>query len=289
MNVTAGDFELLKDEELVSQAKEGERRALEILLKRYQAFIYNVAWKMVVSPQDAEDVMQEVIIKVITNLSRFEGRSAFRTWIYRITINHMLSMKKQNLEQRVSDFSDHQQALANIPDRAMTAAEELEMSEYVEEVKIRCMSAVLLCLNREQRLVYIVGDLLKLNHNMGAELFDISRDNFRQRLARARKDLYSYLNRQCGLINKNNPCRCSKKTKHMVENGQVDKNSLQFNIKTRKKFYEIAQERYSEAFGRIEEEYDKLYGHHPYNEELDIKVIHEILKDVEIRQLFNLN
>lgn len=289
MNLSAGDFELLKDEELVHQAREGERRALEILLKRYQAFIYNVAWKMVANPQDAEDVMQEVIIKVITNLSRFEGRSAFRTWIYRITINHMLSMKKQSLEQRVSDFPDHQQALANIPDKAMTAAEEIEMAEYVEEVKIRCMSAVLLCLNREQRLVYIVGDLLKLNHNMGAELFGISKDNFRQRLSRSRKDLYSYLNRQCGLVNKSNPCRCNKKTKHMVENGQVDKNSLQFNLKTRKKFYEIAQETYSEAFGRIEEEYDKLYGEHPYKEDLDIKVIHEILKDVEIQQLFNLN
>ena len=289
MKRNAGDFEILTDEELVIQAKDGERRALEILLERYQAFIYNVAWKMVANPQDAEDVMQEVIIKIITNLARFEGRSAFKTWIYRITINHMLKMKKQSLEHRLTDFDDHSTILASIPDQEMTHAEKLEMAELVEEVKIRCMSGVLLCLSREQRLIYIVGDLLKLNHNVGAELFEISRDNFRQKLRRARKDLYSYMNRQCGLINKSNPCRCNKKTKTMVANGLVDKQGLQFNIQTRKKFYQLAQERYSDAFDRMEEEYDKLFGEHPFKEEFDIKVINEILKDVEIQQLFNLN
>lgn len=282
-------IELLKDEELVEQAKEGERRALEILLERYQAFIYNVAWKMVVNPQDAEDVMQEVIIKVITNLARFEGRSTFKTWIYRITLNHLLSMKKKPTEERVVDFSDHKKALDNIPNQDLTEIEKFEMADYVEEVKIRCMSAVLLCLNREQRLIYIVGDLLKVNHNLGAELFEISKDNFRQKLRRARKDLYSYLNKQCGLVNKANPCRCNKKTKAMVENGLVDDRGLQFNLETRKKFHQIAKERYKEAYDRIDEQYDKLYGLHPYKEDFDTQVIHEILKDVKIQHLFNLN
>jgi len=289
MDLSSGKTELLKDEELVEQAKEGDRRALEILLERYQAFIYNVAWKMVGNPPDAEDVTQEVIIKVITNLARFEGRSAFKTWLYRIAVNHMLSMKKRGPENKLHNFSDHKTLLENIPDMEMSEAEKFEMADYVEEVKIRCMSGVLLCLDREQRLVYIVGDLLKLNHSLGAELFKISKDNFRQRLRRARKDLFSYMNKQCGLVNKSNPCRCNKKTKAMVANGLVDERGLQFNIETRKKFYQIAQERYEDAFTRIEDEYDRIFGLHPYKEEFDTQVINEILKDVEIQHLFNLN
>lgn len=289
MEHSSEKIELLTDEELVEKAKEGYRRALEILLERYQAFIYNVAWKMVVNPEDAEDVRQEVIIKVITNLSRFEGRSKFKTWIYRITVNHLLTMKKRAREEQVKSFSDHKNALENIPSQDLSEAEKFELAEYIDEIKIRCMSAVLLCLNREQRLIYIVGDLLKVNHKLGAELFDISKDNFRQRLSRARKDLFSYLNKQCGLVNKSNPCRCSKKTKSMVANGLVDEKGLQFNIETRQKFHQIAKERYEKAYDRIDEKMDKLYGLHPYKEEFDTQVINEILKDVEIQHLFNLN
>jgi RNA polymerase sigma factor (sigma-70 family) len=49
---------------------------------------------MTLSPFDAEDVTQEVLIKVITKLSQFKGKSNFRTWLYRITFNHFLKMKK---------------------------------------------------------------------------------------------------------------------------------------------------------------------------------------------------
>lgn len=282
-------IELLTDEELVEKAREGVRRALEVLFERYQAFIYNVAWKMLHNPDDAEDARQEVILKVITNLAKFEGRSAFKTWIYRITINHILSLKKKNLEGRVQGFQDHKAALDNIPDQEISETEKFEMADYIEEIKIRCMSAVLLCLDREQRMIYIVGDLLKINHNLGAELFEISKDNFRQKLRRARKDLSSYLNKQCGLVNKNNPCRCSKKTKTMVANGLVDERGLQFNIETRKKFHQIAKERFEKAYDRIDEQVDKLYGLHPYKDKFDTQVVQEILKDVEIQHLFNLN
>src|ERR1700724_2147858 len=68
------------DAELVEQAKNGDRAALEKLVLRHQAWIYNVAIRMVFHPQDAEEVTQEVLVKVITKLSTFKGESKFRTW-----------------------------------------------------------------------------------------------------------------------------------------------------------------------------------------------------------------
>src|SRR5688572_2239587 len=65
-----------EDFELVRRAKNGDRDALERLILRHQAWIYNIAVRMVFQPQDAEEVTQEVLIKVITKLSTFKGESA---------------------------------------------------------------------------------------------------------------------------------------------------------------------------------------------------------------------
>jgi DNA-directed RNA polymerase specialized sigma24 family protein len=67
--------------ELVRRAKNGDRDALERLVLRHQAWIYNLAVRMVFQPQDAEEVTQEVLIKAVTRLSTFQGESKFRTWL----------------------------------------------------------------------------------------------------------------------------------------------------------------------------------------------------------------
>ena len=79
------------DDFLVNEAKTGNRKALEKLLLKHQPYIYNIAWRMVRQPGDAEDLTQEVNVKIITKLSEFQGRSSFRTWLYRIAMNHFLN------------------------------------------------------------------------------------------------------------------------------------------------------------------------------------------------------
>ena len=71
-----------RDQELVRLAKEGRRDALEDLVLRHQAWIYNLALRMVHHPEDAKDATQEVLVKLFTRLSTFDGRSSLRTWLY---------------------------------------------------------------------------------------------------------------------------------------------------------------------------------------------------------------
>jgi hypothetical protein len=63
---------------------------------------------------------------------------------------------------------------------------------------------------------------------VGAELLDLSRDNFRQKLARARRDLCNFMQGKCGLVNSSNPCRCAKKTQGFVQLGYIDPQNLLF-------------------------------------------------------------
>ncbi|MBR9804078.1 RNA polymerase sigma factor, partial [bacterium] len=93
------------DLSLIEQARNGSRAALEKLILRHQAWIYNIAIRMVFHDQDAEEVTQEVLIKAITRLDSFQGKSQFRTWLYRITANHVLNMKRRGGEVQAQSFS----------------------------------------------------------------------------------------------------------------------------------------------------------------------------------------
>src|SRR4030095_7673642 len=105
-----------EDVELVERARNGDREALELLVLRHQAWIYNIAVRMVFQPQDAEEVTQEVLVKVITRLASFRGESKFRTWLYRIVANHVLNMRRRAAEAVAPTFVAYGAALDGTPD-----------------------------------------------------------------------------------------------------------------------------------------------------------------------------
>jgi DNA-directed RNA polymerase specialized sigma24 family protein len=86
-NPLADDAPADADRDLVERAQRGSRDALEQLVTRHQRWIYNIVLRMIYLPQDAEDITQEILIKLITKLSTFKGDSRFRTWLYCIVVN----------------------------------------------------------------------------------------------------------------------------------------------------------------------------------------------------------
>ena len=277
------------DYELITQAREGSKIALETLIKKHQHYIYNVALKMTLSPFDAEDVTQEVLIKVITNLAQYKGESNFRTWLYRITFNHFLKMKKVWLEDYITSFDQYGSELGQMPDVNLSDLEKAEMKEQIQEANFSCMSGMLLCLDREQRLVYVLGEIFGVDHTIGSQMLEISKDNFRQRLSRARKDLYNFMNNKCGLVNKSNPCRCDRKTKSFIKAGWVDKDKMKFNTSYLKKINEEIPQKAEDLCDLTEVEYGQLFRNHPFQEKGHYeKVFSNILTDERLSNLFNL-
>jgi RNA polymerase sigma factor (sigma-70 family) len=214
----------------VRLAQAGSREALEALVGRHQRWIYNLVLRMVYLSQDAEDATQEILIKLMTKLSTFQGSSSFRTWLYRIACNHVLNMKRGRAEERRWTFVEYGAALDGTPDRELPdpSAVPADVRLLVEEAKIGCTSGMLLCLDREQRLIYVLGAIFAVTDGVGADVMGISRDAFRQKLSRARRDLHRFMHGQCGLINPANPCRCARKTRGFMEAGFVDPANLLF-------------------------------------------------------------
>ena len=131
------NYDHTKDMELIHQALEGSSKALENLVKKHQHYIYNIALKMVLSPFDAEDITQEVLIKMVTKLGQFQGKSNFRTWLYRITFNHFLKMKKYWLEDTITSFEGYGQDLDRMEDIDLTPEQQIAQKELIKEAKGR--------------------------------------------------------------------------------------------------------------------------------------------------------
>lgn len=280
------------DSVLVEQAIGGDRAALEKLVLRHQAWVYNIAVRMVFRPQDAEEVTQEVLVKVITKLSTFKGESTFRTWLYRIAANHVLNMKRRWAETRTTTFADYGAAIDGTPELDLPDPKSVpvEVPLLVVEAKNSCTMGMLLCLDRKQRLIFTLGAILGASDTVGAGVLEMSTDNFRQSLARARRDLHSFMNNQCGLVNQNNPCRCPKKTQGFIEAGHVDPHHLVFVPKHVERVRDVAPETVREIEDLVERQHVAIYRDHPFLQPPDqVGWLRRMLESADLREALQLN
>lgn len=289
-NPLSSTYSEAKNRELVLASLEGNREALDELVHIHQPFIYNVAWKMAHDPNDAMDLTQETLLKVITKLAQFNFKSSFRTWLYRIVVNEFLQSKRRKMEKVVTSFENLGNQLDSIPNPDLTTEEELTYAELSREMQLRCLSGMLMCLNREQRLIYILGDTFGIDHKLSAEIFNLSPQNFRVKLHRARKDLYNYMNNKCGLVNPDNPCRCPKKAKALKEMGKLDENSMRFNVGYQHQIADYVEEEHVQVREMLVEKVNKLYRAHPIKTKFKKEtLISEILNDEDILKYFGKN
>ena len=279
-----------EDRELVRRAQGGHREALEQLITRHQGWIYNIALRMVYLPEDAEDATQEILIKVITKLSTFEGRSRFSTWLYRLVVNHILNLKRGRAEGAGWTFRRYGDSLDATPDMDLpdpgTVPADLKL--LVDEARIGCTTGMLLCLDRDQRLIYVLGEIFGVTDAIGAELLEISRTNFRQKLARARRDLHSFMQGQCGLVNVANPCRCARKTQGFAQAGYLDPGKLLFARDRVTRVREVAEKKCDEL-DALDVAYGEIHRDHPFLEPPDfVAALRSLITRTEFKRTLEL-
>lgn len=92
----------MSEQQLVEKAKNGDTKAFEELIRRTQTNIYNLGLRLLGNKEDAADLLQETYIKAYENLDRFEGRSSFSTWLYRIATNNALMKLRKEKGKKIS-------------------------------------------------------------------------------------------------------------------------------------------------------------------------------------------
>lgn len=190
---------MITDDELVKRAREGDNEALEELVTRYEVRVYNLVFRMLGNREDAEDALQDTFMNVIRALSRFEARSSFSTWLYRIAANSALTKlrKRGRKDKSESEFleevySVQQQARgqtllpdwSSSPDRALLSGEARRvLDEAIEE------------LPEAYRVVFVLRDIENLSAAEVAEVLELSVPAVKSRLHRARLFLRNHLSR----------------------------------------------------------------------------------------------
>jgi len=198
MLMTVADKKLLEvmpDEEVVRRVLDGETALFELIMRRYNQRLYRVARAILRDDAEAEDVMQDAYVRAYGHLSQFAGRSQFATWLTRIAIHEALARvqrRKKTDQLGANEWHDGEGEM-NIPATALNPEEQLSASELG-----RALESAILSIPEQYRLVLMIRDVAQLSTTETASALDLSEENVKVRLHRARAMVRKNLFTQAG-------------------------------------------------------------------------------------------
>ena len=181
----------MSEQELLEAAKNGDQTAFAQLVEANQTMVYNLAYRMTGSPEDAADLTQEAFLNAWRGLARFGGQSAFSTWLYRLTSNACIDFlrkekKRVSLSMTMDDGSEERQA--ELPDERYSPHRELERKEAAD-----ALQAGLAALSPEHRQVLLLREQEGLSYAQIAQALELEEGTVKSRIARARISLRDFL------------------------------------------------------------------------------------------------
>lgn len=212
---------------LASAACDGDADALESVVRAIQDDVFGLALRTLGARADAEDATQEILVLVVTKLSTFRGESHLRTWVYTIATRYLLRVRERSAREKAATFELLGQGLGQpptpVPPDALAHA---ELSLLVEEAFVGCTTAMLLGLDREHRLAFILSDILNLDGKEAAAALEIAPATYRKRVSRARERLDEFLADRCSVLDDEAPCRCENQVAYNVTLGRLAPSNL---------------------------------------------------------------
>ncbi len=181
-----------EDAILVQKWQRGDNNAIEKLICKYQGRIYNLIFKICSNPDDAAELMQDTLVKILENIDKFESRSGFYTWAFRIAVNLTLNYRKRkatvgftSLDAQTAADNERQGLDAILSDEKQPdpaqIAENKELCELVQKGLNK--------LDEEQRTIIVLRDIEGMDYSQIAEVLGTELGTVKSRLSRARAAL----------------------------------------------------------------------------------------------------
>lgn len=169
-----------QDDVLVQRCLEGNQKAFEVLVDRYQKPVFNLAFRFSLDKQDAEDIAQSVFVKAYEKLSTFDKKFRFFSWLYKIAVNESINFL--NRQKKFDSFDEdvhsrNRESEEHSPDHEMTAS----------------IDMALLDLKPDYRIVVILNHFQELSYREISQILEIDENTVKSRLFSARKKLKSLL------------------------------------------------------------------------------------------------
>lgn len=171
------------DSQLILSAREGDRRAFELLVLRYQDRLYAAMVQVTGSADEAEDVVQEAFVRAFLKLDTFQNNSQFFTWLYRIAFNSALSRLR-----RRKGVSSLDQVRETVGDEPIDEGDGPD-GRMLQEERVRMVRLALEQMTDDHRTILILREMEEQAYEDIAEILQISIGTVRSRLNRARAAL----------------------------------------------------------------------------------------------------
>lgn len=174
------------DTDLVTRAAAGNREALEVLLDRHADRVHSICRRIVLDPEDALDATQEALLSVARGVARFDGRSAFTTWLHRIATNAALDELRRR-RRRVPTTAPRD----DLPDSSASPVEQRVAAKLD-------VDAALARVPDDFRVAVVLRDLCDLDYPEIAEVLEVPVGTVKSRIARGRQALHELLGNRPG-------------------------------------------------------------------------------------------
>ncbi len=184
----------LEDHRLISGLQAGEESAYERLIQRFQAPVYNLAWRLLADPADASDVVQEVFLKIFRNVGSFRGDSTLRTWVYRIAVNESHNRRRWLFRHRRGEtgiddaFDDNDTREKPLMDSGETPFD-FTMNREAQLLLEEGLAAI----NPVFRAALVLREIEDMSYDEIAEILEVSIGTVKSRIMRGREALRRYL------------------------------------------------------------------------------------------------
>ena len=164
------------DTNLIERCRSGDRKAFEALVVKYEKPVFNAAYRMLNSRDDAQDVTQTVFLKVFENFDQFDPSRRFFSWIYRITLNESINWlgRKNRLEPLAFEAADEGKGLEQAVDSARAAAN---------------VQSALMSIKTDYRSVVVLKHFMGCSYVEISQILDIPEKKVKSRLYTARQQL----------------------------------------------------------------------------------------------------
>jgi len=181
------------DQILVARVQGGDVAAFDVLVRKYRERLFGIIYNLTSNREDAADLTQEAFIKAFSSINRFQGKSAFFTWLYRIGVNTTLSHLKRNRFRRFFSLENIQEEGSNAQIlETLAAKHKSEKGALLNELQEK-LNEAMQKLSPKHRTVVVLFEIEGLSHQEIADIVGCSVGTVRSRLHYAKQQLQADL------------------------------------------------------------------------------------------------
>jgi RNA polymerase sigma-70 factor, ECF subfamily len=194
---------------LVERARQGDRTAFGTLVEPWRKPLLGYIYRMVTLRQDAEDLLQDVLVRVLENLREYRGEAPFKSWLFGIATHACLDHLRHKKRWRVEAQLIGERESCENPENVKYLIEMMHQPEFQFEIREHiafCFSCIARTLPPEEQAAIMLKEVLGFTSEEAAGILRVSEPVFRHRLSDARSKMVQDFDGLCALINKTGMC-----------------------------------------------------------------------------------